>query len=240
MQYSKTQISGDAGEYLLAYKFTHLLGWPCRLYGQDLGVDAEIEILDDAGTSTGDIIKIQIKAVESIASKDSTAIYVDERHIDYWKKFCLPVIVCCVDLSTQKIYWKQVTATEAYTTSGSSRKVSFCLVHDEFGSATKEGLRRLVSPNETLNIQTLFAEARSLVAKLPEENASYSDFPPLEADRATCDVVSEKLELLDGILTSFPWKISAFTLRELNWIRERVRVTKVGINCSYTSLVNGG
>jgi mRNA-degrading endonuclease HigB of HigAB toxin-antitoxin module len=241
LKYGKTLVNGDAGEYFLAYKFTHILGWPCRLYGQDLGVDAELEILDDDGNSTGDIIKIQVKTVDSIKENVSSAsIYVDDRHIEYWKKFCLPVIVCCVDLSSQKIYWKQVTTTEAYSTSGNSKKVTFCLTHDEFSSATKQIFKKLVSPNETENIKSLFSDIQKYASKLPNQNKNYYDFAQMNDHEIICNEIDQKLKLLDAILISFPWKISTFTQRELNRIRSQVRGTRIDIGQSTTDLINGG
>lgn len=51
-KYTAKNISGDAGAYLIAYTATHRLGWPCRILGIDIGVDAELEVLDQLGTRT--------------------------------------------------------------------------------------------------------------------------------------------------------------------------------------------
>ncbi|MGQ5675295.1 DUF4365 domain-containing protein, partial [Lacticaseibacillus paracasei] len=74
MEYPKKSVNGDAGEYLVAYTITKLFGWPCRLFGVDIGVDAELEILDDEARSTGDVIKIQVKAFDRISSSESKGI----------------------------------------------------------------------------------------------------------------------------------------------------------------------
>ncbi|GAA0232838.1 DUF4365 domain-containing protein [Marinomonas primoryensis] len=240
MKYGKTNINGDAGEYFLAYKFTKILGWPCRLYGQDLGVDAEIEVLDDDSISNGDIIKIQIKAVDSIKSTSSVSVYVDDRHIEYWKKFCLPVIVCCIDLSTEKIYWKQVTATEAYDTQGESKKVSFCLEHNIFDDSSKEAFRKLVSPEKANSIEGLFVKAKELTLQLPQNTSNFYDHETINQVEDVCNNITTIVSEIDEILRSFPWKISAFALRELNWMRDMVRVTKIDISRSICDLANGG
>jgi hypothetical protein len=62
-KYTSKNISGDAGEYLAAYMVTHKLGWPFRLLGVDIGVDGEMEVLNENGESNGDVIKVQVKAL---------------------------------------------------------------------------------------------------------------------------------------------------------------------------------
>jgi hypothetical protein len=61
---------------------------------------------------TGDIIKIHIKTFEALKGARAS-VYVNDRHIGYWKRFCVPVILCCVDLSRKQVYWKQITVTES-------------------------------------------------------------------------------------------------------------------------------
>ena len=61
MKYIKKSLVGDMGEHFFIYKIMEMFRWPCRLYGIDLGIDAEIEILDNENRTTGRIIKVQIK-----------------------------------------------------------------------------------------------------------------------------------------------------------------------------------
>ena len=162
-EYQKRSINGDSGEYFVAYQITKLFGWPCRLYGVDLGVDAEMEITDNDGISTGDIIKIQIKSCGFIDEAINKSVHVDERHILYWKRFCLPIIICCVDLSGEKIYWKPITATETYKTNGESNKVSFCLENDVLKRESKEKLMELAIPQESKKLDKLFSKLERVI-----------------------------------------------------------------------------
>lgn len=66
-EYKKRSVNGNAGEYLAAYQFTKILQWPYRMLDIDIGVDGEIEILDSAGISTSDVIKVQVKTFNSIS-----------------------------------------------------------------------------------------------------------------------------------------------------------------------------
>jgi hypothetical protein len=64
MEYQKRSKNGDAEEYFVAYSATKLLGWRCRLYEVDIDIDGEMEVLANAGDSTGDVIKPQIKTFD--------------------------------------------------------------------------------------------------------------------------------------------------------------------------------
>lgn len=231
MEYPKRSINGDAGEYLVAHKITRLLEWPCRLYGVDLGVDAETEVMDENGQSTGDIIKIQIKSFDSISSTDATAVYVEDRHIEYWKRFCLPVIICCVDLSKEKIYWKQITATEAYASGGVSKKISFCLEHDALDTSSKASLKQLVTPERSKRIDELFCQLDQISAGLPQTTTGYADFESIYKTEDLCESITKIINEIDDLITHFPWRVSSLALRKLNNIRAHVRITKN--DCGY-------
>ena len=240
MEYLKKSINGVAGEYLVAYKVTRLLGWPCRLYGVDLGIDAELELLSDNGQSTGDIIKIQIKAKDKIDTQDSTSIYLDDRHIDYWKRFCLPIIVCCVDLSTENVYWKQITSTEAYESGGESKKVGFCLKHDLLTENSREVLRKMVYPDVSDQMAKLFKQAQGMHQELPQGYTQYSSFDLIERDRVACTELQNVLNSIEKLISLAPWRVSTLALRELNGMRDAIRTRSIELNCATTDLANGG
>jgi hypothetical protein len=63
MKYALRTANGDAGEFFFAYKIASVLKWPCRLFDIDIGIDAQVEIVDeDDETSTGRFVAFQVKA----------------------------------------------------------------------------------------------------------------------------------------------------------------------------------
>lgn len=240
MEYPKKSVNGDAGEYLVAYTITKLFGWPCRLFGVDIGVDAELEILDDNSCSTGDVIKIQVKAFDKISSKDSKGIYVDDRHINYWKRFCLPVIICCVDLSAEKIYWKQILATEAYHSGGVSRKIRIDLAKDELSSASKETLRSLATPEASKKIEPLFQHLRDLYTALTNQGAPFCvDAEMLESIEQDCDEIDAVIAQIENLILHFPWRVSTVDLQALSAIKLGVQITRNDAGHSFSVGING-
>lgn len=240
MEYPKKSVNGDAGEYLVAYTITKLFGWPCRLFGVDIGVDAELEILDDEARSTGDVIKIQIKAFDKISSAESKDIYVDDRHINYWKRFCLPVIICCVDLATQKIYWKQILATEAYQSGGESRKISIDLAKDNLSSVSKEALRSLATPEASKQIEPLFQRLRDLYKTLDDQGRPISlDGEQLQSIEQGCEAVDAVIAQIENLILHFPWRVGAVDLQALSVIKRKVQITRNDANHSFSVGING-
>ena len=83
---------GDAGEFFFAYRVSSELRWPCRLIDIDIGIDAQIEILDSDLRSTGKFVAVQVKATEV-----GRRIWrVSRRHIKYWNSISVPVFVALV------------------------------------------------------------------------------------------------------------------------------------------------
>lgn len=222
MQYEKRTANGDAGEYFAAYTITRLLGWPCRLYGVDLGVDGEVEIMDDDRKSVGDIIKLQIKAFDDEESKSTVSIYVEDRHILYWRKYCLPVVLCAVDLHRESVYWKQITATEAYKSSGESGKVDFSTTTDLLTASCKSVWSQLVAPSESKNIDDLFTKLATLEGKLPDYVPDSAMIDDLIQVSERCEEVGGLLSKAETIIAHYPWRVSNVALGWLENLRYRV------------------
>ena len=226
-EYQKRSINGDSGEYFVAYQITKLFGWPCRLYGVDLGVDAEMEITDNDGISTGDIIKIQIKSCGFIDEAINKSVHVDERHILYWKRFCLPIIICCVDLSSEKIYWKPITATETYKTKGESKKVSFCLENDVLKRESKEKLMELAIPQESKELDKLFSKLENISQNLSYEapGCYYTDNSIIHI-KNQCSEAEKIIEKINTLIVHFPWRLSSIGRNELRRIERNIQIIK--------------
>lgn len=240
MEYPKKSVNGDAGEYLVAYTITKLFGWPCRLFGVDIGVDAELEILDDEARSTGDVIKIQVKAFDRISSTESKGIYVDDRHINYWKRFCLPVIVCCVDLATEKIYWKQILATEAYQSGGASKKISIDLTTDELVGASKDALQSLATPEASKQIEQLFWDLRDRYENLDGQGTPFCvDGETYDAIEKECEAIDAVIAKIENLILHFPWRVGAVDLQTLAAIKRNVQIMRNNTAHSFSIGING-
>jgi len=105
MKYAENTAIGDAGEYFFAYTVATTLGWPCRLLDIDIGIDAQIEVLDDAKHSTGQFLAVQIKTTTDPAVN---ARYIELKHVQYWQTVETPVLIALVDLKGKKVYIKHI------------------------------------------------------------------------------------------------------------------------------------
>lgn len=134
MKYALSTANGDAGEFFAAYKIAKELGWPCRLYDIDIGVDAQVEILTDARESTGRFVALQVKAT---STKEADCCYVGARQLKYWRSLDIPVFVVLVDLQNEQMFLHLVEPKREYEkTSKGKYKISFNLAADLFSSAS--------------------------------------------------------------------------------------------------------
>jgi len=126
---------GKAAEYFFAYRVSHTLGWPCRLFDVDIGIDGQVEILDSLGMSTGRFIAFQVKTQTRGAAEgycDVTA-----RHITYWQSVDTPVFVALVDLKRKAIFLHEIERGRKYAKPGKqSTRLHFDPSASRFGKAT--------------------------------------------------------------------------------------------------------
>lgn len=134
MKYPLGTANGDAGEFFAAYKVAKELGWPCRLFDIDIGIDAQVEILTDARESTGRFVALQIKAT---SAKEVDCRYVGARQLKYWRSLDIPVFVVLVDLQKEQMFLHLVEATREYEkTPKGTYKIPFDLAADLFTPAS--------------------------------------------------------------------------------------------------------
>jgi len=77
----------------------------------DYGIDAQVEIVID-NKATGALIAIQVKSGKSYFSESTETAFIyrtDDKHIDYWIKHCLPVIVVLYDPDQDILYWEAIS-----------------------------------------------------------------------------------------------------------------------------------
>lgn len=121
MKYDISNILGDAGEHLVAAKIIKLFGYPFRLTNIDIGIDAEIELIDINNKSTGQFIKCQIKTT----TLGNNYLYIDGKHISYWNTMNIPVVIFLVHIDNEQIYWHCVENINNYKKLKSGYKISF-------------------------------------------------------------------------------------------------------------------
>lgn len=94
-------------------------GWLFReQLTHDHGIDAQVEIVAK-GRPTGSLIAIQIKSGLSYFSEQTDTGFVyrtDDRHVNYWSKHALPVIVVIHDPQEDVLYWQHVSDETAVRT----------------------------------------------------------------------------------------------------------------------------
>jgi len=76
----------------------------------DVGIDGQIEYVNNAGEATGRIVAAQIKSGDSYlyeAKKDvdNWTFYLDEKHMNYWEKYPIPVILLVYYPTDDNIYF---------------------------------------------------------------------------------------------------------------------------------------
>lgn len=105
MEYTEKNRIGDAGEYYFAYHVTQKLGWPCRLLDVDLGIDAQIEVLDEKQQVTGKFILAQVKTT----SNGVCSVSIKKKHFEYWSSIKEPVILVFIDINSHNVFYKPMT-----------------------------------------------------------------------------------------------------------------------------------
>jgi len=87
-------------------------GWFFReQFIKDYGIDAQVETVTN-GEPTGQLIAIQIKSGESyFAESDENEIVYrpDAKHVEYWLRHGLPVIIALYNPSEDRFFWTPVT-----------------------------------------------------------------------------------------------------------------------------------
>lgn len=131
MKYPRTAATGHAGEFFFAYQIAKVLGWPCRIFDIDIGVDAQVEILDAKRESTGKFVAFQIKTT---ATEGVDGRYVGPEQLAYWKELEHPVFLVLVDLEDESMYLHRIDRRKQYpTTKGGLSRIAFDRQRGRFG-----------------------------------------------------------------------------------------------------------
>jgi hypothetical protein len=145
---TKSYHTAREGVHAVQQKIHKELGWICCEQQEDFGIDAHIEIVTN-GVPTGKIIAAQIKSGPRyfLEQGDVGIVFRGKlKHLDYWLKHDLPIIVILYDPDSQIAYWQHVTP-EHVTRLAKGWKMSISR-HQKLESAQAAALEAIAAQNE--------------------------------------------------------------------------------------------
>lgn len=73
----------------------------------DVGIDGQVELVNDQGEATGSIVAVQIKSGRSYLLDGGSAwkYYPSEKHRRYWEHYALPVLLMLHDPDSDAVHW---------------------------------------------------------------------------------------------------------------------------------------
>src|SRR4051812_35378746 len=110
MKYKKAKTTGKEGViYVQGIVNAHGSVFREVHEESDFGVDGFIEIVNSE-TVSGQLIAVQIKSGDSYLSADKREFVVktDDRHLQYWRNFMVPVILICYSPSKNAAVWLSI------------------------------------------------------------------------------------------------------------------------------------
>lgn len=148
------------------------LGWfPKDAERPDNGVDMFVETANEDGRPSGRLLGVQVKSGTSylVASGDGV-VRPEQRHIEYWSGYSLPIIVVVYDPEAGLAYWQHV------------RQATI--------ESTGTGQRIVVPKSQTLGASTR-TELLAIAADGPEPDQAASALNRLRADLTWMEVLEQ-------------------------------------------------
>ncbi|PZN69612.1 MAG: hypothetical protein DM484_29370 [Candidatus Methylumidiphilus alinenensis] len=115
--YSKAARTGNDGIDLVSRVVHEELGWLFKRNHQehDFGIDAQVDLILDDGSVTGQIIAMQIKYGKSFFQEKNQWGYVyrgEQKHFNYLANYPTPVLIVICNPSSHVCYWVEFDPTE--------------------------------------------------------------------------------------------------------------------------------
>lgn len=116
--------------------------WVMRDKGKDYGIDAEVELFDESGASTGFVFLVQLKATESQKRSSSKGVDVAVEAIRYYKQLELPVLIVRYSASEDCFYCKWDHQVDLYYAKKNAKTVRVTFSDaDRWGSSTADRIK---------------------------------------------------------------------------------------------------
>ncbi len=146
--YSKAAQKGDRGVDLVSRVINEEFGWLFKRNHQehDFGIDAQIDVILEDGTVTGQMLALQIKYGSSFFAEKNQWGYVfrgELKHFNYLANYPTPVLIAICHPVSEDIYWV-VFNPESTLRAGSNWKITIPFENKLSGS--KQRVSTLLPP----------------------------------------------------------------------------------------------
>lgn len=104
------QLLNQEGLGFITQQFAKM-GCTINEYHREVGIDAILEIREGSYKSSGKFVAIQLKSGKSFFEhQDDYAYYcyIDNVHVKYWLKCCLPIIFIIYNPALRKAFWSRI------------------------------------------------------------------------------------------------------------------------------------
>lgn len=175
MKYPINKANGDAGEFFFAYQIASVLKWPCRLLDIDIGIDAQVEVINDDRSSTGRFVAFQVKAT---SEEEKGFRYVSKRQLAYWRELDLPVFVVLVDLSADVMFLHRVDVNMNYSvTKKGAVRIDFDLQKDRFCPGSARVIAEAANDAALSHVRKRLAVVRERASDIREAILAQDNYP---------------------------------------------------------------
>lgn len=182
MRYYPTERTGKSGERLFETFIENELKFIYRkATAPDIGIDGEIETLDVVGSTTGGLIKVQIKTMKAKPERTRIRVAIDEPHLDYFSSLNSPPILALVSLDDNAIWWQPILPKEHYAGPRGGFGVSFDLNRDRLAKSSGPALRLVAEQSNAMIARTLLEAVAGSLDEMTD-TVEGSNFDLLDAD----------------------------------------------------------
>lgn len=170
MHFHRGDAIGKAGERFVESFVEERLSFIYRKVGPpDLGIDGDIEILDVNRNTTGELVRVQVKATECTFFGTTMRVPLDERHLDYYSSMMLPVILAAVSLTDRKILWTFLSHKASYVGPRGGFGVPLDVVHDEMTLESKFAIQSRAARSNGLLSRRILDEIDSMLSTIDHD-----------------------------------------------------------------------
>lgn len=182
--------------------------WVYREKLKDYGLDVEVEVFDEDGTSTGLIFDVQLKSTEK--SKDfKPSVRLQKRKVCYYKSLERPVLIVLVNVANDEVYWKWVSQIDFYYSKPTSKTIGVKFDRTEIWAlATQaeirldlENFRALKSPSLDHPIHIGIEISAEVEKYFPKHQFCFLANKKLKKSGSPVELISEPSEKSAGYIS---------------------------------------